>query len=136
MVVLANLAQIAGIYFWALIDGIVGNARGRTPGDVPLVTATGVAFIAAMTLGQLARSGDRRADREHPARHPVSRSGHLLVVDPLRHFFAGTAPDPTPFDWSWFNPFAFTEWAGFIESILLALFIYWGLGYTGKTWMT
>ena len=50
MVVLANLAQIAGIYFWALIDGIL-----RTPEDalladnVPLVTATGVVFIALMT---------------------------------------------------------------------------------------
>ncbi|MFX5522310.1 hypothetical protein ABTD78_23870, partial [Acinetobacter baumannii] len=42
-VVLANLAQIAGIYVWTLIgDGSLAE-------NVPLVTATGVFFIAAMT---------------------------------------------------------------------------------------
>ena len=50
----------------------------------------------------------------------------IFVVAALWQFFAGTAPDPTPFDWAWFNPFAFTDWCGFIEAILLALFIYWG----------
>ena len=50
----------------------------------------------------------------------------IFVVAALWHFFAGTAPDPTPFDWSWFNPLGFTEWGSFIEAILLALFIYWG----------
>ena len=30
----------------------------------------------------------------------------IFVVAALWQFFAGTAPDPTPFDWSWFNPFA------------------------------
>ena len=50
----------------------------------------------------------------------------IFVVAALWQFFAGTAPDPTPFDWSWFNPFAFTDWSAFIEAVLLALFIYWG----------
>ena len=50
MVVLANLAQIAGIYFWALIDGILRSPEDALLSDnVPLVTATGVVFIAAMT---------------------------------------------------------------------------------------
>ena len=40
---LANLSQIAGIYFWSLFgDGSLAD-------NVPLVTATGVIFIAAMT---------------------------------------------------------------------------------------
>src|SRR6187401_1325807 len=43
MVVLANLAQISGIYFWSLFgDGSLSE-------NVPLVTATGVVFIALMT---------------------------------------------------------------------------------------
>jgi amino acid transporter len=126
MVVLANLAQIAGIYFWALVDGIL-----RTPEDallsdnVPLVTATGVVFIAAMTW-----VGWRGVEIGERIQNILLGIQYLalaiFVVAALWHFFAGTAPDPTPFDWSWFNPFAFTEWSGFIEAILLALFIYWG----------
>ena len=78
MVVLANLAQIAGIYFWALIDGIVRSSEDALLSDnVPLVTATGVVFIAAHDVGQLARRRDRRADPEHPARHPVPGSRDL-----------------------------------------------------------
>ena len=47
-VVLANLAQVAGIYFWSLFgDGSLAE-------NVPLVTATGVAFIAAMNTTPVA----------------------------------------------------------------------------------
>ncbi len=126
MVVLANLAQIAGIYFWALIDGIV-----RTPEDalladnVPLVTVTGVLFIAAMTW--VSWRGVEIGERIQNVLLAIQYAALVIfVVAALWHFFAGTAPDPTPFDWAWFNPFAFTEWSGFIEAILLALFIYWG----------
>ncbi|BDV30171.1 APC family permease [Microbacterium terricola] len=126
MVVLANLAQIAGIYFWALIDGIA-----RTPEDalladnVPLVTATGVVFIAAMTW--VSWRGVEIGERIQNILLGIQYLAlAIFVVAALWHFFAGTAPDPTPFDWSWFNPFAFTDWSGFIEAILLALFIYWG----------
>ena len=44
MVVLANLSQIAGVYLWSLVgDGSLAE-------NAPLVTVTGVAFIAAMTF--------------------------------------------------------------------------------------
>lgn len=126
MVVLANLAQIAGIYFWALVDGIL-----RTPEDallsdsVPLVTATGVVFIAAMTW--VSWRGVEIGERIQNILLGIQYLAlAIFVVAALWHFFAGTAPDPTPFDWSWFNPFAFTEWSSFVEAILLALFIYWG----------
>jgi len=126
MVVLANLAQIAGIYFWALIDGILHNPEDALLADnVPLVTATGVVFIALMTW--ISWRGVEIGERIQNILLGIQYLAlAIFVVAALWHFFAGTAPDPTPFDWSWFNPFGFTEWGSFIEAILLALFIYWG----------
>lgn len=126
MVVLANLAQIGGIYFWALVDGIV-----RTPDDalladnVPLVTATGVVFIALMTW--ISWRGVEIGERVQNVLLGIQYLAlAIFVVAALWQFFDGTAPDATPFDWEWFNPLAFTEWSGFTEAVLLALFIYWG----------
>lgn len=126
MVVLANLAQIAGIYFWALVDGVVRSSEDALLSDnVPLVTATGVVFIAAMTW--VSWRGVEIGERIQNVLLAIQYLALVIfVVAALWQFFAGTAPDPTAFDWSWFNPFAFTEWGGFVEAILLALFIYWG----------
>lgn len=126
MVVLANLAQVAGIYFWSLIDGIVGSPDGALLADnVPLVTATGVVFIALMTL--VSWRGVEIGERIQNILLGIQYLAlAIFVVAALWQFFNGTAPDPTPFDWSWFNPLAFESWHGFVEAVLLALFIYWG----------
>ncbi|QEW02608.1 APC family permease [Microbacterium lushaniae] len=119
MVVLANLAQIAGIYFWSLFgDGSLSE-------NVPLVTATGVAFIAVMTWVSWrgVELGERVQNILLAIQYLVLA---VFVVAALWRFFDGSAPDPTPFDIAWFNPFAFTDWSGFTEAVLLALFIYWG----------
>ncbi len=119
MVVLANLSQIAGIYLWSLIgDGSLAE-------NVPLVTATGVAFIAAMTYVSYrgVEIGERIQNILLAVQYLVLA---LLVVLALWKFFDGTAPNPTPFDIAWFNPLGFTDWSGFTEAVLLALFIYWG----------
>lgn len=126
MVVLANLAQIAGIYFWALVDGILHNdPDSALAGNVPLVTLTGVLFIVAMTW--ISWRGVEIGERIQNILLSLQYlSLAVFVVAALWHYFAGSAPDPTPFDWSWFNPFAIPEWSGFVQAILLALFIYWG----------
>src|SRR6478735_967170 len=126
MVVLANLAQIGGIYLWALVDGIIGSPEDALLSDnVPLVTATGVVFILAMTW--ISWRGVEIGERIQNVLLGIQYLAlAIFVIAALWQFFAGTAPDPTPFSWAWFNPFGFTEWGGFIESILLALFIYWG----------
>ncbi len=126
MVVLANLAQIAGIYFWALVDGIVGSSEDALLADnVPLVTATGVVFIAAMTW--VSWRGVEIGERIQNILLAIQYLAlAIFVVVALWKFFDGSAPDPTPFDWSWFNPLALTDWHGFTEAVLLALFIYWG----------
>jgi amino acid transporter len=119
MVVLANLAQIAAIYFWSLIgDGSLAE-------NVPLVTATGVFFIAAMTW--ISWRGVEIGERVQNVLLAIQYLAlAIFVIAALTQFFSGTAPNPTPFDWAWFNPLGFTDWSGFIEAILLALFIYWG----------
>jgi amino acid transporter len=119
MVVLANLAQIAGIYLWALIgDGSLSE-------NVPLVTATGVVFIAAMTW--VSWRGVEIGERIQNVLLAIQYLAlAVFVIAALSHYFAGTAPGATPISAEWFNPFAFTDFDGFTEAVLLALFIYWG----------
>ena len=119
MVVLANLSQIAGIYLWSLVgDGSLAE-------NVPLVTATGVGFIALMTWISYrgVEIGERIQNILLAVQYLVLA---LFVVLALWKFFDGSAPDPTPFDLAWFDPFGFSDWSGFTEAVLLALFIYWG----------
>ncbi|MEV7826060.1 APC family permease [Microbacterium enclense] len=119
MVVLANLSQIAGVYLWSLVgDGSLAE-------NAPLVTVTGVAFIAAMTFISYrgVEIGERVQNILLAVQYIVLA---LFVVLALWKFFDGTAPNPTPFDIGWFNPLGFDDFSGFTEAVLLALFIYWG----------
>lgn len=118
MVVLANLAQIASIYFWDLLGQSFENNDWR-------VVLVGVIFIAAMTW--VSWRGVEIGERIQNVLLAVQYLAlAIFVVAALWQFFTGTAPNPTPFDWAWFNPLGFTDWSGFVEAILLALFIYWG----------
>ena len=94
MVVLANLAQIAGIYFWALIDGIVRSPEDALLAEnVPLVTATGVVFIALMTW--VSWRGVEIGERIQNVLLGIQYLAlAIFVVAALWHFFAGTAPGP------------------------------------------
>lgn len=119
MVVLANLSQIAGVYLWSLVgDGSLAE-------NAPLVTVTGVAFIAAMTFISYrgVEIGERVQNILLAVQYIVLA---LFIVLALWKFFDGTAPNPTPFDIGWFNPLGFDDFSGFTEAVLLALFIYWG----------
>lgn len=119
MVVLANLAQIASIYFWDLL-GFEFEANNDWR-----IIVVGVFFIAAMTW--VSWRGVEIGERIQNVLLGIQYLAlTIFVVAALWHFFSGTAPDPTPFELSWFNPFGFTDWSAFIEAILLALFIYWG----------
>jgi amino acid transporter len=119
MVVLANLAQIASIYFWNLF-GVEFEKNNDWR-----VILVGVLFIAAMTW--VSWRGVEIGERIQNILLGIQYLAlAIFIVAALWQFFAGTAPNPTPFDWSWFNPFGFGDWHGFVEAVLLALFIYWG----------
>lgn len=119
IIVLANLSQIAGIYFWLLIgDGSLSE-------NVPLVTATGVVFIAAMTY--VSYRGVELGERIQNILLAVQYLAlALFVVAAIWKISTGQAPSGETPSLDWFNPFAFADYSGFIEAILLCLFIYWG----------
>jgi amino acid transporter len=119
VVVLANLAQIGGIYFWLLIDESLAE-------DPFVVTATGVAFIALMTY--VSWRGLEIGERLQQVLLAIQYLALIaFVVLVAIQFATGTAPaTATPPTLEWFNPFGFTDFSAFVEAILLALFIYWG----------
>lgn len=118
-IVLANLAQIGGIYFWLLVaPDLAENAF--------VVTLTGVVFIALMSW--VSWRGLEIGERMQNVLLAVQYLALILfVVFATWHVIAGTAPEgsTTP-EASWFDPFAFSSFDAFVESVLLALFIYWG----------
>jgi amino acid transporter len=119
MIVLANLAQIGGQYLWLLVGD------GSLASNVPLVTATGVVFIALMTW--VSYRGIELGERVQNVLLGVQYFAlALFAVVAFLKVGTGDAPNPTPVSLDWFNPFAFTDYSGFIEAVLLALFIYWG----------
>ena len=124
VVVLANLAQVAGQYLWLLIGD------GSLAGNSLVVTATGCCFIAFMTLVNY--RGIRLG--EHVQRvltyvQYVSLGIFALAIicadrraGGARRGRAGQA-----FDLEWFNPAgAFADPGAVVHGVLLALFIYWG----------
>ncbi|KJC63239.1 amino acid/polyamine/organocation transporter, APC superfamily [Agreia bicolorata] len=119
-IVLANLAQIGSKYFWLLI----GNPDLYN--STPLVTATGVVFIAAMTFVSV-RGLEIGEILQNILLGIQYLALILFVVFALGSVFAGTAPEGSMVPQAdWFNPFAFDSLPGFTEAILLCLFIYWG----------
>jgi amino acid transporter len=119
MVVLANLAQIGGKYLWLLL-----NPELAENGFV--VTATGVVFIAVMTW--ISYRGTEIGEKLQNVLLGIQYLAlTVFVVAAVVAVATGTAPEgATAPQLDWFNPFAFTSASGFVEAILLALFIYWG----------
>lgn len=119
IVVLANLAEVAGRYFWLLIgqESLAENAA--------VVTATGVVFIVSMCW--VSYRGLELGERLQNVLLGLQYLALALFVGlAVWKVATGQAPGSDSVEWSWFNPFAFTDYSGFVEAVLLALFIYWG----------
>jgi amino acid transporter len=120
IIVLANLAQVAGQYLYFLIgaDGLAENEA--------VVTATGVGFIAVMTFVSW-RGIDVSARIQNVLLAIQYAALLLFVIVALVKAYGGAPPEGsvTP-SLGWFNPFGFDSLSGFTEAILLAIFIYWG----------
>ena len=120
IVVLANLAQIAGIYFWILLG------QEELSQTLWVTTLTGVVFIVAMVY--VSYRGIEIGERLQNVLLGVQYLALLLfVIFSFGSVFGANPPDgAVQPSLDWFNPFGFTSFDGFTESILLALFIYWG----------
>src|SRR5215218_5233987 len=120
IIVMANLAQIAGLYSFLLFDW-------QTAADsVVAVTAVGVVWIAIMTA--ITTIGI-----ELSARTQVGLLGAeiitlaLFAVVALAKVAFGDPPaasvDPSI---NWLNPFAIDSFDALVSGVLLGVFIYWG----------
>jgi len=120
IIVMANLAQIAGLYSFLLVDW--QSAADSTVA----VTAVGIVWIAIMTA--ITTIGI-----ELSAKTQVGLLGAevitlvLFAVVALAKVAFGTAP-PTAVDPSinWLNPFAIDSFDALVSGVLLGVFIYWG----------
>ncbi|MEI6364436.1 MAG: APC family permease [Actinomycetes bacterium] len=121
VVVMANLAAIAGTYFFLLFnaDGIAATLFWPT--------VVGVAWIVIMTIISY-------VGIEVSARLQYALLGIELVALALFSIIAlvriytnnaisGTSLQPR---WSWFNPFQIDSFDSLASALLLAVFIYWG----------
>ncbi|MEV7663133.1 APC family permease [Paenarthrobacter sp. NPDC089316] len=119
IVVLANLAQIAGKYLWLLVgDGSLAENKW-------LVTATGVLFIVFMTY--VNHRGIRLGEHVQRTLTYIQYISLGIFAVAIVFRIAGGAPEGQPFDFEWFNPAgAFADPGAVVHGALLALFIYWG----------
>jgi amino acid transporter len=118
IIVMANLAQIAGLYSFLLF--------GVDDPSTLAVTIIGVVFIAAMTwicvigieLNAKTQIGLLGAE--------IAALGLFAVIALVRVWTGNgleTSVDPSL---SWFNPFEIGSVSAFTTGILIAVFIYWG----------
>ena len=122
VVVLANLAQVAGQYLWLLIGD------GSLAGNSLVVTATGVLFIVFMTFVNY--RGIRLGEHVQRVLTYVQYLSLGIFAMAIIFRIAGGVPGAAPgqaFDLEWFNPAgAFADPGAVVHGALLALFIYWG----------
>lgn len=117
VVVMANLAQIAGLYSFLLF--------GIDDPSTLAVTAIGVVWIAIMTI--ICYIGI-----ELSARTQVFLLGAevatlaLFAVVALIRVYAGDFADSVDPSLSWLNPFEIDSTTALIDGVLIAIFIYWG----------
>lgn len=120
IIVMANLAQIAGLYSFRLFDWT--SAADSTTA----VTAVGIVWIAIMTA--ICVYGI-----ELSARTQVGLLGAEIItlaifaVVALVKVAAGDAgPNAVDPSFSWISPFAVDSTDAFVSGVLLSVFIYWG----------
>lgn len=120
IIVMANLAQIAGAYGFQLI-GADGLAQ-----DTFWVTFVGVLWIALMTL--ICYIGIELSANLQKALLTIEIVVlFLLSITALVKVYGGTAPNvSSEISWSWFNPFEINSFDDLTKSILAGVFIYWG----------
>ncbi|UGS36271.1 APC family permease [Capillimicrobium parvum] len=120
IIVMANLAQIAGLYSFLLVGW--DSAAASTAA----VTAVGVAWIVIMTAICV-------IGIELSARTQVGLLGAevltlaAFVVVALVKVASGDAgPGSVDPSLSWLNPFAIDSFSALVSGLLLGIFIYWG----------
>jgi amino acid transporter len=120
VLVMANLAQIAGLYSFLLVGW--DSAADSTVA----VTAVGVVWIAIMTwicvigieLSARTQVGLLTAE--------ILTLGAFVVVALVKVYAGDGGPASVDPSLSWLNPFAIDSFDALVSGVLLGIFIYWG----------
>src|SRR3954453_15164904 len=118
IIVMANLAQIAGLYSFLLVDS------SYVP-STALVTLVGVVWIAVMTwICVIGIELNAKTQRWLLTAEIVTLA--IFAVVALVRVYTETPAGPGHPDISWFSPFAIGSWDAVVQGVLIGIFIYWG----------
>jgi amino acid transporter len=120
IIVMANLAQIAGKYTFLLLDW--DSAANSTAA----VTAVGVAWIVVMTA--ICYIGIELSARTQVVllSFEIVTLGIFAVVALVKVATGDAAASAVDPSFSWINPFEIDSFSALTSGILIAIFIYWG----------
>jgi amino acid transporter len=117
IVVMANLAQIAGLYSFLLFG--VDNPSTFA------VTVIGVAWIAVMTwICYIGIELSARTQRYLLGAEIITLAAFAVIA--IVRVYAGDFPNSIDPSLSWLNPFQIDSTTALIDGVLVAVFIYWG----------
>ena len=118
LIVMANLAQIAGLYTFLLL--------GVDEPSVAAVTAVGVAWIAVMTvICVIGIEVNARTQRWLLTAEIATLAAFAVVA--LVRVWTGDGPSGSAEpSLSWFSPFAIDSVGALTSGLLIGVFIYWG----------
>lgn len=119
VIVMANLAQIAGLYSFLLVGW--DSAADSTVA----VTIVGVLWILIMTW-IVARSVELSARTQNFLLGAELATLAAFSVTALYKVYADNPPGSIHPSASWFSPFAVNDFSALVAGVLLAVFIYWG----------
>jgi amino acid transporter len=130
ILVLSNLAGIAVDFLFLLIAQLSGAEQIADLAANPFINViVCLAFMAGATFVSY-------RDMQTTQKLQYVLVGFQVVVLVLFAVAAiveasnGNAFDATPFDWSWFNPFAVPSFSAFAAGLSLSIFIFWGWDVT------
>ncbi|MBB2976629.1 amino acid transporter [Microbacterium endophyticum] len=130
ILVLSNLAGIAVDFLFLLIAQLSGNDSIADLASNPFIN---VAVCLLFMLGATMISYRDMQTTQKLQYVLVSFQVVILVVFAVAAIVAtmnGNGFDPTPIDWSWFNPFAVSSFSAFAAGLSLSIFIFWGWDVT------
>ncbi|MGH2905835.1 MAG: APC family permease [Solirubrobacterales bacterium] len=119
VIVMANLAQIAGLYSFLLV-GWQAAADSTWA-----VTTVGVLWILIMTW-IVARSVELSARTQNFLLAAELATLAAFAITALVKVYADPPPNSVKPSLSWFNPFEISSFSAMVSGVLVAVFIYWG----------
>jgi amino acid transporter len=117
IIVMANLAQIAGLYSFLLF--------GVDAPSTAAVTAVGVVFIAAMTWICVVGIELNARTQKYLLGAEIVTLAVFAVVALVRVYVDAPADSIKPAV-EWFSPFAIGSFDALVSGVLIGVFIYWG----------